>query len=319
MCNNPRYFKNIYNPKNGKLYPVPCRHCSGCRIDRRKLWEMRITSEFVKYRCAFVTFTYDDYHLPYNAGSFFPTVRNDDFCRFIDRLRHYTNKINMPEFCTNQWKFVACSEYGSKTKRPHFHAIFLGLDWLYFKSLFERFWHNGLVDVGPVFAGGIRYVLKYMDKQQYGEYAHKQYTDYGLEIPRMFFSKGIGKDFLISQKDNINNLGFAKIGNRFVPVPSYWKNKLTVWNEDIIDKRQKISDSYVSFMNRQAVSLGYPSYEDLIQEQRKAIELANERKSLNQHLPIERFSDDILPLHNPFSDLQLNYTSSVLTKILERY
>lgn len=322
MCRFPNFFDNISNPYTGKLYPVPCHHCQGCRIDRRLLWDRRITSEYVKYRCAFVTFTYDEYHVNYNKGSVYPTIRNSDFSKFIDSLRHNIkyHYDSLPEFNTFDWKFVACSEYGdSHTQRPHFHALFLGLDWKEFNGLFKHYWKNGIVDVGPILAGGINYVLKYMDKQVNGPLLHELYTDFGREAPKMLFSPGIGKDFFISQIDNINKYGSAKIGSRLVPIPSYWKNKLFNFCDINIYNIQKQNRDRLDELDSVSRSYGYDSYDSFLRETRKNLERASELVLRRDKVPFVPLSD-MIPSRQvpPLADLLLNYKPSVVQKLLDR-
>lgn len=311
MCNNPKYFKNIYAYGTKKLYPVPCHGCEGCRIDRRTLWERRITSEYVKYRCAFVTLTYNDYYLPFNPGALLPSARINDVRRFLDRLRHEVRSLpdkGFPDFCTKDFKVVFVSEYGSDKMRPHYHGLILGLDWLYFKKMIEKQWYLGLTDVGPIRSGGIRYILKYMDSLPNGEYALNQFYDVGLEVPQFIFSRGIGKDFFISQVDNINKYGVAKVGNRFIPIPSYWKNKLFNYCDKNIYSMREHQNDYVRQMNEQVYALGYDSYDSFLRQARKALEISYEKRLLKKHEPtafLSRFiNNKVLPAG---SELVLDY------------
>lgn len=314
MCNNPRYFDNIYQYGTRKLYPVPCHTCEGCRIDRRTLWERRMTSEFVKYRSAFVTLTYDEYHLPFNKGSRLPTIRHEDFHRYIDNLRHYVKDFLSDKhiaFCTKDFKIVGVSEYGSAKLRPHYHFLCFGLDWYVFKRIFQEKWQHGIVDVGPVRSGGIRYILKYMDSFVNGEYALNKYFDIGVEVPKMYFSRGIGKDFFISQIENINKYGCAKVGNRFIPVPAYWKNKLFNYCDKNIYAHEEFRNEYVAKMNVQARSMGFDSYDSLLRYARKSLEKSYEKRLLMKHEPIQflskAISDSSLPAG---SELLLDYSRS---------
>lgn len=309
MCNYPKYFEKIYQFGTKKLYPIPCHQCLGCKIDRRKMWEMRITSEYIKYRNAFITLTYDEYHVPYNLGSQLPTVKHEDFHKFIDRLRHYTNNLKeMPELCTKNWKYVGVAEYGN-LGRPHYHAILLGLDFLTFKKIIHEKWGMGITDCKPVLKGGIRYVLKYMDTAKSGAYADNEFFDTGRERPKMYFSRGIGKDWIISQIENINKYGMAKIGQRLVPIPSYWKNKLFSYCDENIYKQREHQNQYVKDMNQQARALGFDSYENFIREQRKAIETNLEKRNLKEHQPITRLAEEINGKKLPwYSNLLLDYS-----------
>lgn len=320
MCNNVQYYDNIYDVRTGKLYPVPCHYCEGCRIDRRVMWENRIASEYVRYRCAFVTFTFDEYHLKWNKGSALPTLCANDFSKFLDSFRHKIRSLPVfPEFCTKDYKVVAVGEYGSDRYRPHYHALFLGLDWLYFRPYFEKYWRNGIVDVGPIYSGGIRYILKYMEKQQFGEYAHIAFTDKGIEIPKMFFSPGIGKDFFISQVNNINKYGCAKVGQRLIPVPSYWKNKLFNYCDENIYKREQYNNAYAKKMNDFAVSMGFDSYDGYLRQARKALEHSYECYKLKRHEPVQFFSQNIPDYRqSPFHELVTQYRDTPLMSLFDK-
>lgn len=311
MCNNPKYFRNIVEYGTNKMLPVPCHMCEGCRIDRISMWQRRIESEYVKYRCAFVTLTYNDYYLPFTPKSILPTCRMADFRKFVARLHRVVNSIpdsQMPDFCTKDFKIVGVSEYGSKTNRPHYHFLALGLDWLDFKNVIKDCWFQGISDIGPIRRGGIRYILKYMDKQQFGEYSLRQFFDYGLEKPQFYFSRGIGKDWFLSQIENINKYGMAKIGTRLVPIPSYWKNKLFHFCDENIYAHRELRNQYVEQMNNQVRSFGYDSYDDFLRRSRKALEMSYEKRKLKSHVPVSFLSHEISDSAlGPFSDLLLNY------------
>lgn len=316
MCNNPRYFENIFNPYTGKKYPIPCRHCQGCRIDRRTMWERRITAEYIKHRCAFVTLTYSDYFLPYNEGAIMPTLRHKDLKKYLDNLRHQIKNMKDELFTngnTKEYKTVAVGEYGEKGGRPHYHILFLGLDWKTFQTQIKKAWsEKGIVDVGPIKKGGIRYILKYMDKQQFGTYRHAQYTDQGREIPKMSFSKGIGKDWIISQGENIQKYGAAKAGQRLIPIPSYWKNKLMNYCEENIFSIMKRQNEYARKMNAQCQAMGFADYDQYLRTARKVKERALELQCLKNKTPKTEVSNEIatkqLPIGHEFTT---DYTKEV--------
>lgn len=320
MCNNPKYFNNIKDARTGKLIPIPCHLCAGCRIDRRKWWERRITSEFIKYRSAFVTLTYDEEHLPYNEGSIYPTIRNKDVRLFIDRLRHRVNKLEkLPKNCTKKWHYVACTEYGSQTARPHIHLLLLGIDWLTMMKDIKECWKLGITDIGPIKRGGIRYILKYLDTMQGKEYNNRNYTDKGREKPKMFFSKGLGKDYIISQQENISKYGCAKIGARFIPIGAYWKNKLIDWNEQTLENIEKNRNEYSKQMDAEARNLGWDSYDSMIREMRKCLEYSQEMKARKRKEAIDELYRHLnFPKLPPGSELILDYKEAELQKTLDR-
>lgn len=320
MCNNPKYFNNIKDARTGKLIPIPCHLCAGCRIDKRKWWERRITSEYIKYRSAFVTLTYDEKNLPYNEGGIYPTVRKNDIRLFIDRLRHRINKKEkIPKNCTKKWHYAACTEYGSARARPHIHLILLGVDWLNQMKDIRACWKLGICDIKPIKRGGIRYILKYIDTMQGKELNAKKYTDTGREIPKLLFSKGLGKDFIISQQENISKYGCAKIGNRFIPIAQYWKNKLTNWNEKTLENIENSRNSYTKQMDTQARNLGYDSYDSMIREMRKCKEYAQEKNLRKRKEAIDELYRHLNTQKLPAgSELILDYKEADLPKILDK-
>lgn len=96
---------------------VPCGHCLGCRGDQARDWSIRIMHELQMHRNAwFVTLTYKDEEIPEN-GSLYP----EDFRRFIKALRR-SEKAPL--------SYYACGEYGDTTKRPHYHAVLFGPEFL---------------------------------------------------------------------------------------------------------------------------------------------------------------------------------------------
>lgn len=108
MCNNP-WFKLI----NHHWQMLPCGGCLGCRLDSMLLWQARCNTEFIKHRSSFVTFTYDDLHLPYNEGALIPTLRKEHLHKFLDNIHHKINKIPlMPIGNTKDYSFFATGEYG---------------------------------------------------------------------------------------------------------------------------------------------------------------------------------------------------------------
>lgn len=309
MCNNPNYFPNIIDVFTGKMVPIPCHKCQGCRIDRISVWERRCSYEMIQGRNAFVTLTYDNYHLKWNKGSVYPTICDDDFVKFKDNLRYRIRLLKeLPPMCRRDYKICACSEYGEERERPHFHLLVFGLDFKEFASVFEDSWRQGICDVGPIRRGGVRYVLDYINTQTFGESKHINFTDHGRDFPKMYFSRGLGKGWFLSQYDNLQKYGMAKIGSRFVPIDTYWKNKLLKFNYETLDKHFSRHLSYQQEMDNFAKSLGYPDYDYYLRGARKALESCYEKSMLKKHVPSSRVSDSLsVPKYNPFASLMLDY------------
>lgn len=107
----------------------------------------------------------------------------------------------------------------------NYHVLFFGLDFYYAKDILKKTWKAGLIDVLPVLEGGIRYVLKYLDKQMYGDDLKKHFTDKGVEPPFSSFSTGIGNELFINQYDFIRKTGtYKNLAGKERPISPYYRN-----------------------------------------------------------------------------------------------
>ena len=105
------------------FHQVPCGKCVLCREHKAQEWVTRAmcetqTSSSYAY---FVTLTYNDLHCPANG------VRKRAVQLFMKRLR-----INISRYVGEvvNIRFYCCSEYGSKSGRPHYHAILWNVPYL---------------------------------------------------------------------------------------------------------------------------------------------------------------------------------------------
>lgn len=150
---------------------VPCGRCALCTIKKRKEMTCRIANEASMYaECCFITLTYAPEFLPLTDG-ICPrgTLRKTDLQGFLKRLRrqldyHFQRRI----------RFFACGEYGSKTKRPHYHAVIFG--WIpmdlhplgrdsFTSDLIGKEWHFGFHVVQPFSPGHANYISGYVTKK----------------------------------------------------------------------------------------------------------------------------------------------------------
>lgn len=98
---------------------IPCGKCAACLSNRRSDWAVRLEQEFrVSENAHFLTLTYSDEHLCYGAISEFATLVRSDIQLFMKRLR---------KRCDSKLKYYVAGEYGSRTYRPHYHAIIFNL------------------------------------------------------------------------------------------------------------------------------------------------------------------------------------------------
>ena len=112
---------------------IPCNICYACRTNRVTKWVTKMLFEtLVPERGTpfFLTLTYDEDHLPDNYS-----ISKDEFQRFKKRFYKHL-KTHYPD---RNFSFFAVGEYGSRTMRPHYHAIIWGF------SPEDTFLHNLLV------------------------------------------------------------------------------------------------------------------------------------------------------------------------------
>lgn len=233
----PAYLRNSPYWREHDIISIPCRTCLNCRVDIRNEWSDRCKYEYKKRLVAsFVTVTYDDIHIVNKLvrspkdNSLNATLDYKDIRKFIWRLRSYIryHKEIQNILCQPDFSYLYVGEYGEHGQafdRPHFHILFFGLDFAYMRKIFTELWKGGFVDVLPLLDGGINYVLKYMDKQLFGELAEKKYNDNLLVRPRRGSSLSFGSGLYREKAEEIlnNNMTYQS-GHVRRPVPMYYKN-----------------------------------------------------------------------------------------------
>lgn len=235
QCTKPIRINNCF---------YPCGHCLSCRIAKAREWSVRLLHELNYWdKAVFVTLTYADCFLPANGS-----LRKRDLQLFFKRLRKYSNA---------KLKYYACGEYGSKTNRPHYHAIIFGLgqnkvDIEFIKDCW-RFcqWSNfdEKKAFGTVTYDSCRYVSDYIFKKYNGEKAKEVYTSKGLEIPFKISSQGLGLRFALENAENIiYNNGFTCHGVRMA-LPRYYVDKLNIKLEPQDEKNIELWANYAKRKN----------------------------------------------------------------------
>ncbi len=222
---------------------VACSQCLGCRLDRSRMWAMRIAHEASLHEHSggncFVTLTYrdraecDDEQL--RNGYFIPedwSLHKSHFQLFMKRLRkQLANKI----------RFFHCGEYGNRCKhgidlervgcplcqlgRPHYHACLFNVCFgdleqytqingqpRYTSRMLSRIWKYGFVDVGELNFESAAYVARYCLKKVNGLNADTHYyasdmvgevTFLEPEYCTMSRRPGIGKAWFDEYKDDL--------------------------------------------------------------------------------------------------------------------
>lgn len=185
---------------------------------------------------SFITLTYDDANLPPSAS-----LRKKDLQDFWKRLRKLRSPI----------KYYACGEYGEQHRfnrpfgRPHYHAIVYGVG-VSDQDIVDAAWKKGRVHVGVAEPDSIRYVAQYVDKKIYGPAAKEHYN--GCEQEFQLCSKGIGRQWMEKNQEELLAQGFTTFRMARLRVPRYYEKRLSVtvskddWEKY---KRRKEKDAMV--------------------------------------------------------------------------
>lgn len=187
-CFTPITLKNPkYEPDKPNLVPkwivVPCGTCPACRSTYVQDWVTRCLEEMKsnKYRCYFLTLTYNEQNLAHYIESFGNLVKDTDVTLFLKRLRKRLDKKSIKYFYT--------SEQGEVNGRLHFHMLLFGIRFPTKQDAvkcFETTWKNGFVHVGNVTEKSIKYVINYINKDfDSGQNIHRCSKGFGSSILRL--------------------------------------------------------------------------------------------------------------------------------------
>lgn len=203
-----------------KYTDVPCGRCGFCLSNRRKEWSFRLQKEMRYHESAsFITLTYSDPNIRYmddinrDTGECIPyaVLVKKDLQDFIKRVRYYQKQLT-----DSKIKYYAVGEYGTKTKRPHYHALMFGMH----KEVdVEKIWEYGHTDVGTCTLDSIDYVTKYVVNKK--DYKHF------LVPPFSCISNGIGKQHLEDNYDLYKTQDIVR-GDRGYKqkLPRYYRDKM---------------------------------------------------------------------------------------------
>lgn len=198
---------------------VPCGKCNFCLQAKRADWTFRILQELKGSRSAhFLTLTYDDEQVRFSSCGL-PEVRKRDVQLFTKRLR----KINDSDSTLAlRLRYYLVGEYGSRTCRPHYHAIVFNLEPKVLARI-NGIWSHGFVHVGECNQASIHYVTKYV--------INKEVVYEGREPPFAFMSKrpGIGQRYLRTHKSWHTVFGlrnFSQVNGIKGRLPRYYKERI---------------------------------------------------------------------------------------------
>ena len=268
-------------------YERPCGKCSQCRLDQAREWSVRITAEsqmYQPYYNWFVTLTYDDDNLKYRyvlgrptadsdvcfefCGSFAnikgmgfetrsvyfsnpwldldslhcPTAVKSDLKTFVSSLRKHYERLNWTGI-----RFFACSEYGDKSFRPHYHLCILNMpisdndinlyarnfqgDDLFNCPFIQNIWSKGYVVLARLDYKTAAYVARYTLKKQFSDDESGFISVYdGCEVDPPFTimstKPGIGKPYFDTHYEHIYQFDTVQLPNGFKCSPPRYFDKL---------------------------------------------------------------------------------------------
>lgn len=209
---------------------VPCGICVPCLKRRQSDWTIRLTEELkVSSSCFFVTLTYDEDNVPrevisdyppFTDGVLTPVLCRRDVQLWMKRIR----KLIAPA----KIRYFLCGEYGSKTLRPHYHAILFNFpnDFNLLDSL-HKTWKKGFVVVDKVSPARIAYVAKYCSCYTF---LPRRYRDVRFR-PFVLASRrpAIGSNYLTQSKIDYHRetLSTFIVNNGFKSsLPKYYRDRI---------------------------------------------------------------------------------------------
>lgn len=251
----------VFNIKEGYVdmpVQIPCGKCITCKADQALMWSVRAYHESTLHReNCFITLTYDDANLPPDGK-----IQKEELQLFFKRLRKKIHPLKI--------RYIACGEYGEQTRRPHYHAIIFGTDFLhdkdpinenlYTSATLASCWGHGLVSIAPVNLATIMYVCGY---------ANKKLADPDT-FSLMSRRPGIGKDWLATYSGDISRTGKCIINGTELPVPARYLQ----WNEEEFAHIKREAKRYALAQEKK--------YDPVTRQRRTDAKLANRKANLQR-------------------------------------
>lgn len=252
----------------------PCRKCIPCLIARQKAWVSRLTEELENHENNyFVTLTYDD--------SFVPVSENGEMTfnkQHLIKLNRDLRKRFQQGFLSNpykdviagspatfdlpkdvHYKYYITSEYGpSGTFRPHYHAVFYGLQVPIHVAelLFRELWPYGFVSVFPAEAGAAGYISKYLVTDGVGKNAYNG-TEHE-DKPFALMSKGLGLSYVERMGDfhradtrrmYVQKHGIKSRMDRYLKHKIYDEDTLSEYADKCLKQHSDLKNKYAYFQS----------------------------------------------------------------------
>lgn len=199
-----------------------CGKCGACRANIRTDWTLRLHYEAMSSKNTyFITLTYNDDNLPMNEYGEM-TLEPDDLQKFWKRLRKHEAKHQGKSHI----RHYSIGEYGTRFKRPHYHALIFNISLHSLKSIREK-WGLGHIRIDPTNPARIHYVTKYhiLKNNHASETVHREFT-------HMSTKPGIGSNYIdLNGKYHRENLiTYVMKDNYKLRLPRFYKDR--IFNHD---------------------------------------------------------------------------------------
>jgi len=200
-------------------------------MKRRQEWAGRILLERTQHADAsFVTLTYEDKHLTYSGAAGLPSLYPRDLTLYLKTLRH---RFRTP------FRYFACGEYGSDTKRPHFHVVLFGQEEVYDEHKISQTWGKGSVKLSELNTVRAKYVAKYTTKKQTSQDAYSDGR--APEFSRMSRKPGVGLTVIPKIAASLKRCGYTYSNGRLrglttnltpITIPECYRYNNKLWPLD---------------------------------------------------------------------------------------
>lgn len=252
-----RPFQKI-NDKTGNLDTLPCGVCNFCLSRKRDDWSFRLQKELkISSSAYFLTLTYDEEHLPLIVDKTTGEVTDTELVKdhlgdLLSSLRHYqkhydlsTKQRHRAIIKRPKFRYYAVGEYGTKTDRPHYHAIMFNL-LPEIMNIIPTIWTKGHCKIGSVTDASIHYVTKYViDKHGYKAKKQKPFS---------FMSKRPGLGSIYWEQNKIKHVEqeqqFVVSQGYKLALPKYYAKKSRI-NETEEEQKIRIFKSFADQRERE--------------------------------------------------------------------
>lgn len=238
----------IFNRRASYLesdYQIGCGKCTGCIADKARDWSIRLAHEAQYHdQSAFLTLTYDQENVP-------TTINVRDTQLFWKKLRKELDQ---------QVQYFITGEYGETTRRPHYHALVFGTDFLggalnlndrlFTNPHLDKIWGNGFVSIGPVTTASCMYVAGYVQKKAndpdtFSRMSKGSIRQHQLNHPPNPFRTPLPPIGYRWAEDNVDQMardGFIVLQGEKFPIPRSYLD----WFPVELDPRpRQLEDAYV--------------------------------------------------------------------------